>query len=121
MKKEKAQKLLQEFLNTDHQKYWHHPNEIWDQILVELYFKDHEKEKYENGSERGNRQFYLSFYSDDYEDLKGKISAVAEEIEFLSTDRVLETLFISDRMEDGETDYFEWQWDIERTRHLEPV
>jgi hypothetical protein len=105
--------LLKDFLSTDHlAEGWSDPNEhyVWDVLSCELYFKGREwRCRYPCGQEYGDYKIRLSYYADNFEEFKTKVQEVAEEIVRIADGRALETILISDRMDDGDTDYFEWE------------
>jgi hypothetical protein len=111
MNKDQAVKLLQDFASTDYEEQGQeNPSEVWDVLTCELYFKgSSSRSKYPGGQECGDYKFSLSNFCNSPEELSGSIDAIAEEIVRVADRRELETILISDRMEDGYTDMFEWQ------------
>ena len=113
MKLEDALAILRDFIQTDHAADgWADPNEnyVWDVLTCELYFKGQAQRCcYPCGQEHGDYKFRLSFYADSFEDFNNKLEDVANEIVRTANGRELETILISDRMDDGDTDEFQWE------------
>ncbi len=111
MNKDQAVKLLQEFAATDHEEQGQeNPSEVWDVLTCELYFKEStSRSKYPGGQECGDYKINLSNFCNSFEQLPSSIDAIADEMVRVSEGRDLVTIFISDRMDDGYTDMFEWQ------------
>jgi hypothetical protein len=89
---------------------------LWGHLLCELYFadaEDSERESYDGGQPKGDARFMLSECAGSFEELKKDPNGAADTIASLCTGRNLKTAFISDRMEDGATDAFEWQIEYE--------
>jgi len=113
MKPDEVLVLLRDFVETDHvAEGWSDPNEhyVWDVLTCELYFKGRERRcRYLCGQEYGDYKFNLVFFADSFADIKAHPEKLVDEIMRVAGDLELETIFISDRMFDGDVDYFCWQ------------
>jgi len=122
MTTEQATKLVEEFLSTDHVgDGCQDPAEsfVWDVLTCELYFRGRPwRCRYLQGQEFGDYKFNLVFIADSFADLKAHPEKLVDEILRVAGDLELETIFISDRMFDGDIDYFSWQRDLpQRAAH----
>lgn len=91
--------------------------EVFDLIFCELYFKDSIAKKYLNGSPKGDICFPLSNLFT-YKQLYpiNELSLSSMYIEKLATiisiqnlEKPIESIFISDRLEDGSTEYIDFE------------
>lgn len=92
-----------------------HDGSLWKYLLCELYFKGVAKAnraQYDCGQERGDACFMLSEVAAGLDDLKVRIEAIAAHMVTAAAGHEIETIFISDRLEDGDTEYYEWQRDL---------
>ena len=113
MTTEQASELVEDFLSTDHvAEGWSDPSEhyVWEVLTCELYFRGRPwRCRYLQGQEFGDYKFNLVFIADSFADLKAHPEKLVDEIMRVAGDLELETIFISDRMFDGDVDYFSWQ------------
>jgi hypothetical protein len=102
----------------ENQSEWKNPNEstllnLWNCISCEVYLQtSFERCRYPGGQEFPEYKFLLSSICMDFNDFPSQIDEVANEIFRVAEKRTLETIFISDRMDDGYVDYLEWQHDF---------
>lgn len=92
-----------------------HDGSLWRYLLCELYFTGvpkAERGQYDCGQERGDAMFMLQEVAASLDELKSKIEGIATQMVTAAAGREIETIFISDRLEDGDTEYFEWQRDL---------
>jgi len=134
MTKFTALNLLQEFAHLDFQNRYRshtdpftgqtitvdemdgsHDGSLWRYLLCELYFKGvtkTDRAQYDCGQERGDTRFMLLEVAASLDDLKTRIESIASQMVDSAAGHDIETIFISDRLEDGDTEYFEWQRDL---------
>ncbi len=86
---------------------------IWDFITCEVYLKTNTaRSLYQGGQEFPEYKFRMGSICSSFEEFPTHFSEIVKEIERVSLNRALETIFISDRMEDGYCDYYEWQFNF---------
>ena len=84
---------------------------IWSVLECEIYFINptgHIRSRYREGQEFPDYKFSISAFSSQ-DEFKDYIDEFATDIERASMGRQLETIFISDRLPDGDVDTYEWQ------------
>ncbi len=92
-----------------------HDGSLWRYLLCEIYFKGvskAERAHYDCGQERGDAMFMLKELAGSLDEFKSKIEDIATNMVTAAAGHEIETIFISDRLEDGDTEYFEWQRDL---------
>lgn len=83
----------------------------WDFLYCELYFVNingHIRSRYREGQEFPDYKFLISHFSR-IEEFPEYIDEFARDIERAASGRELETIFICDRMPDGDVDSYEWE------------
>ena len=110
--KDKISELLNEFYdNFKHQVEVEKQDFIWSVLECDIYFINptgHVRSRYREGQEFPDYKFSISAYSRQNEFLD-YLDEFATDIERASMGRQLETIFISDRLPDGNVDTYEWE------------
>ena len=84
---------------------------IWSVLECEIYYINptgHIRSRYREGQEFPDYKFSISAFSSQ-DEFMDYIDEFATDIERASMGRELETVFISDRLPDGDVDTYEWQ------------
>jgi hypothetical protein len=99
-------------------------HEVFDMVFCELYFRNMEREEYDNGSQIGDVKISLSelFGYHDLYQLSAEEPLNVSTIDMFTNwivdntpeDQSLETILISDRLDDGDTEYVEYEIGIKK-------
>jgi len=80
---------------------------VWECLLAEVYFKDTDRETYENGAEVGNFSAKLIEYYPSLDEMEtDNGSALVTAIHEACAEETLHSICISDRNTDGGQDYY---------------